>query len=245
VSGAEPDLTLRLDDYDYVDFGCSSGGSMQFARERLGGGKGVGLDIDPKKVAASRAAGFDAHVADVAKLDPRTMGRTRFAVMAHFLEHLPNVELAAKCIESAVRVADEFVFIRQPYFDADEYLAALGLKLYWSHWRGHKNHMKARDFHAILDAMLERRRFRRYMLFYRTKIINSDDPAVHPETSPIDQHGWDASKHGPKPYYKFQYPVYREIGVLIQTQAKKVSEPPRRFLLGCDVVYDSQNSSSQ
>ena len=51
-------------DYDFLDFGCSKGGSMEFAQATFGG-RGLGLDIDPAKVAASKAAGFDAAVQDV------------------------------------------------------------------------------------------------------------------------------------------------------------------------------------
>ena len=155
------ELNINLSLYDFVDFGCSKGGSIDFAVKKLGGSRGVGLDVDPRKVEATRQAGYEAHIADVSELDPEKLGTTRFVVMAHFLEHLPTLDAASRCIRSAVRVADEFVFIRQPYFDADEYLASLGLRLYWSHWRGHKNHMKAADFHDILGDLLARRKIRR------------------------------------------------------------------------------------
>ena len=103
----------------------------------------MSLDINPKKVAAARAAGFDAKVADLTKLDPEDIGTVRFVIMSHFLEHLPDCKAAQACIESACGIAEKFVIIRQPYFDADGYLFSLGLKLYWSDWAGHPYHMSS------------------------------------------------------------------------------------------------------
>jgi hypothetical protein len=229
---------FALDDYDFVDFGCSSGGSIQFAQHKLGGARGLGLDISQAKVDAARQVGYDARVTDVTGLSAEQLGTVRFVTMLHFLEHLGSVDLAGDCIRSACRIADEFVFIRQPFFDADSYLAALGLKLYWSHWHGHPNRMKAAELQAILEDLLGRRKIRRFILFNRTPIVDSDDPCVHPQSSPVDQHEWDPQKHGPKPFYKFQLPVYREVGALIHTRARKLDEKPRRLLLSCDVISD-------
>ena len=230
---------ISLAGHDFVDFGCSTGGSMEFAINKLGGTRGLGLDIDPRKVAASQGRGFAAFQADATSLDPKRLGTVRFAVMAHFLEHLPNVDVAAKAIRAAVAVSNEFVFIRQPFFDSDQYLKALGLKLYWADWHGHKNHMRTSDFRVVLDDLLHRRKIRRYVLFYRTRIVDSDDPCVHPLSSPKDQQGWDAIRHPSKPFYKFGVDVFREVGALIHTRDRKLSEPPRRFLLRCQTVYDS------
>lgn len=214
---------------------------MEFSVKKLGGGRGLGLDIDPRKVEASRMAGYEAQVADVSQLDARHFGTTRFVVMTHFLEHLPSVGVAGRCIRSAVSAADEFVFVRQPYFDADAYLASLGLRLYWSHWRGHRNHMRAADFQTILTDLLARRKIRRYVLFARTRVTDSFDSALHPISSPMDQHEWRAEKHASKPFFEFPVPVYREIGAIIHTRNRNLSEAPRRFLLSCDLIYDSQN----
>jgi hypothetical protein len=230
--------SATFDGYDFVDFGCSSGGSMQFAKHKLGGSRGVGLDIDQNKVDASRRAGFDAHVADVTAIDANSTGTVRFVTMMHFLEHLYTLEMAEKCIRSACSIADEFVFIRQPFFDADDYLAEFGLRLYWSHWHGHRNHMTAADFQRILEDLLSQGQIRRFILFNRTKITDSDDPCVHPLSSPINQHQWEAGKHAPKDYHEFDTGVYREVGAIIQTRAPKLDEKPLRLLLSCEVFCD-------
>lgn len=229
---------FTLGDYDFVDFGCSTGGSIQFAQKTLGGVRGLGLDINAAKVEAAKRAGFEAQLADVTALDPERLGTVRFVTMLHFLEHLTSLDLADQCIRAACRVADEYVFIRQPFFDADRYLEACGLRLYWSHWHGHRNHMKAADFQAILDDLLARRKIRRFVLFNRTPVVDSDDPCIHPLSSPINQHQWDGQVHDPKPYYKFQLPVYREIGAFIYTRAERLDEKPQRCLLSCEVMCD-------
>jgi hypothetical protein len=230
---------LSLAGYDFVDFGSSKGGSIEFSKQKLGGTRGLGLDIDAQKIATSRAAGFDVEQADVTQLDPSKVGTTRFVTMMHFLEHLNGVSFAEKCIVSAVNIADEFVFIRQPFFDADDYLAALGLKLYWSDWHGHRNHMKIAELRSVLDDLLLRKQIRRYIIFRRTPVEDSNDPCVHPASSPRNQHDWQAGKHPPKPFFKFHVPVFREIGAVIHTRALKLDEKPRRFLLSCDIAYDS------
>ena len=80
---------VRAGNYDFVDFGCSTGGSIQWAKRQLNGTKGLGIDIDPKKVAATREAGFDAIIYDINKIPPRKL--VRFTVLSHFLEHIPNL----------------------------------------------------------------------------------------------------------------------------------------------------------
>lgn len=233
------DIGIPFDQFDFVDFGCSSGGSMEFACGKLGGKRGIGIDIDPSKVQSCRERGYDAAVADVTTLDGLRYPNIRFAVLSHFLEHLASVDLARSCLHSAVSVSEEFVLVRQPFFDADSYLAQLGFRLYWSDWTGHKNHMKSTDFHLILRDLLIRKRIQRYILFFRGKIEDSNNECIHHVSSPRNQGVWEASKHVPKRYINFDVPVYKEVGVLIHTRSRKLPEEPRRFLLSCDVVYDS------
>ena len=53
-------------------------------------------------------------------------------------------------VEKACSISKDFVFIQQPYFDADSYLFKKGLKLFWSDWRGHPNRMTSLDFNLLL-----------------------------------------------------------------------------------------------
>lgn len=193
--------------FDFVDFGCSKGGSMAFAKKHLGGIRGVGIDLSADKVELTRSAGFDAFVLDVRELT-RHPNSVRFVTMIDFLEHVPGVLDAQECIKSAIDVAREFIFIRQPWFDSDGYLFSKGLKLYWSDWRGHPNAMTSLELHSILSRQPKVDRFR---IYARGRISDSSDASIHPLSSPIDQHHWDESKHDPKPIMKLEMPVFQQI----------------------------------
>lgn len=216
--------------YDFVDFGCSNGGSMKFAMDRLGGENGIGFDINPEKVEKAKAMGLSAHLADVSSLDPAGLGTARFVIASHFLEHLPSLELAELCISSACRVAEEFVFIRQPFFDADVALEKLGLKLYWSSWRGHTNHMTTLDFVEILERLKGQGLFDSYTTFHRYPIENSNNECVHPTSSPRDQHAYDPAIHPKKPITDFEMPVFREVGCVILKKPNALNAQLRNFL---------------
>lgn len=230
---------IDLSPFDFVDFGCSAGRSILFAQQRLGGRRGLGLDIDPRKVEAARSCGVDAMVADVTELAAAAMGSVRFVVMSHFLEHLPGMQLARKCVETACAIADEYVFIRQPYFDADGYLFESGLKLYWSDWTGHLNHMTSLQlYNALSSAGLGLGRAVRVIIFRQYIIRNSLDGAVHPLSSSPDSHEWSAVEHERKEFYEFSIPVYRELGGIV-LMGSTIPSRLNVILKHCDVVFDS------
>src|SRR5215470_13328342 len=68
-SSAMEQVALTLPpDTDFLDFGCSRGGSLRVAAALFGGQNGLGVDIDPAKVAAAQEAGAAAIVADATAL---------------------------------------------------------------------------------------------------------------------------------------------------------------------------------
>lgn len=194
--------------YDFIDFGCSRGGSLAYGVEKLGGTRGLGIDLSPEKINRTRAAGFDACLADARELmlHPDSV---RFVTMIDFLEHLPGIDDARHCIDVACAAATDFVFIRQPWFDADPYLFPLGLKVYWSDWSGHRNAMTTLDFYRIMRGNLK---IRRWGLYARRRIVDSSDPAVHTLDSPAAQHNWSEDTHPPKPAITFSVPVFYQVG---------------------------------
>ena len=238
-------MRIDLSAYDCVDFGCSGGDSIAFCKEQLGGQRVLGLDLNPNKVAVARAAGFDAEVADLAEPSLEILGNVRFVTMSHFLEHLPGRKQAELCIQSSCRIADEFVFIRQPYFDADGYLFSLGLKLYWSDWVGHPYHMTSLDLYTISRQLLREEKIWRFLIFVRSQIKDSHHAAIHPIVSPSDQHQWDPDTHDPKPQHEFILPVFRETGaILLTTRSRVMSDEVMAWLLSCTTVYDSDDRAS-
>lgn len=224
--------------YDYVDFGCSNGGSLKFGRDKLGGTVGIGLDIDPAKIKQTQAVGFDAVQFDVTQLVSQP-NCTRFVTMKHFLEHLPNAILAEKCIIAACEAATDFIYIRQPWFDSDGYLFDRGLKLYWSDWSGHTNLMTSLQFYRILRNIPKIHRWR---IYARNPIIDSSDDAVHPLTSPRNQHGWSGDRHPAKPQVRFTQPTYREIGcvAVLNDDPKVLKQLKKKSSNWTTVLLDSR-----
>lgn len=230
---------INLASYDFVDFGCSGGNSIRFGIEQLGARHGLGLDIDPLKVAAAREAGFDAEVADITTLDPEKVGNTRFAILSHFLEHLPGRREAQQVIAAACRVSEQFVFVRQPYFDADGHLFSRGLKLYWSDWTGHPFHITSLDLYGFFRDLQARGAVTRFIIFFRSSIEDPLHPALHPIASPIDQHEWEGLRHKAKPDGLLDFPVYTECGAIAITGAGDLDARLADYLQSCVIAFDS------
>ncbi|MEF2553418.1 class I SAM-dependent methyltransferase [Aurantimonas sp. A2-1-M11] len=232
---------MQFSDFDFLDFGCSNGGSIKFAQSMFGG-LGLGLDADPRKVERACAAGYNAIVQDVTRLDPRTMGTVRYVIMSHFLEHLPSASLAEKCILSACKVADEFVFVQQPYFDADGYLFEHGLKLYWSHWRGHTLHMTMLQLQSAFEKARCEGLCGRYLIGRRFPILDSSAKEVHRLSSPIDQVTFDPKKHEDRPNLSFTTPVFRELFGLALRHEDVNDAALVKILKNTDIVFDSAST---
>ena len=198
---------------DFLDFGASKGGCIDFAIARLGGRRGLGIDIDPKKVEAMRSLGHDCIVGDVTDLDLPSKS-VRFVTMSHFLEHLPDLAAVRKAVQSAAKVATHFLFIQGPFFDADEHLREHGLKFYWSDWKGHPCHLTTDQLVATLEDL----GLNDYLALARVPVESSLDAAIHPLASPRNQHDYVPGKHPPKPEVSFDRPLYREMVCLVRLQ---------------------------
>jgi len=160
------------------------------------GKNGVGIDIDANKVKKAQESGLDAALYDINNIPDEKL--VRFVIMSHFLEHVPNMFDVKDFIRKACTISKDFVYIQQPFFDADPYLFAKGLKSYSSDWRGHPNRMTSLEFWILLRDLKEAGLPITFSLHARKQIFNSKDPYVHPLTSPIDQHDYDAKLHPPK-----------------------------------------------
>jgi SAM-dependent methyltransferase len=209
---------------DFLDFGCSSGGSLKFGESKLGGTRGLGIDISPSKVEAARDAGYDAAVLDIKTLPDEKL--VRFVIMSHFLEHVPDANDVYAFIEKACCVATEFVYVQQPFFDADASLFQQGLKLYWSDWTGHPNRMTSLDMWTHIRTLRAKGVPLDYAIFYTGRIHSSSDPTIHPLTSPRDQHEYDPEKHPPKPENQsLGIPVFRELRCFIHLAPGPMAVP--------------------
>jgi len=205
---------LNRGEFDFIDFGCSRGGSIAAAKRLFNAKRGLGIDTAEEKIKQATAAGHDAIVYDINALPRRAL--VRFCVMFHFLEHVPNRTDVVAYLRKAVTVSREFVFVRQPYFDADGFLFQRGLKLYWSDWHGHPNTMTTLNFYSMLMPMWRAGLIGDFSIHARGPITSSDHHAVHPINSPRDQHEYDATKHPAKPgNLQFDDSVFTEAVVFI------------------------------
>jgi hypothetical protein len=205
---------LEKGEFDFLDFGCSAGGSIKMAMKMFDARRGLGIDINDKKVEQAIAAGCEAIVYNIHDLPRRPL--VRFCVMAHFLEHVPNRGDVVAFLRTACDISQEFVFIKQPYFDADGYLFQKGLKLFWSDWRGHPNTMSTLDFYTILVQLKNAGHIGNFSIHLKGPILSSADNAIHPVASPRDQHQYNFALHPAKPMHlKFDFPVFAEVMVLI------------------------------
>lgn len=192
-------------EYDFVDFGASTGGCIDFGCRKLGGVRGLGIDLDPVKVERMRSTGYACILGDVTALD-LPAGSVRFVTMSHVLEHLPSLDAVGLALAEAARIATDFIFIQGPYFDADDYLAELGLKFYWSDWHGHPCHLTTTQLKTLLAPLP----FDDVRMMLRQPVIDSSDPCIHPVASPPDQHEYNPAAHPPKPQVKFKRGWFRK-----------------------------------
>lgn len=205
---------LDLEPYSFLDYGCSDGRSIELGIRRLGGERGLGVDINPEKVTQARERGYDAIELDATRM-PRCRGTVDFAILSHFLEHLAGIRDASRCIRHAIGVSTRYVYIQQPWFDSDPYLFRKGLKLYWSDWSGHTNRMTALEFHIVLWPLLQQGRIVRYCIYGRDRIESSGSVDVHTLASPCDSSVWSPDVHPAKPSIVFDEPVFRETIVIV------------------------------
>ena len=204
---------IKKNNIDFLDFGCSKGGSLEFAKKYLGGLKGLGIDIDDAKIKETKLHGHDAINYDIKNIPNKKM--VRFCILSHFLEHVPNLSDVSSFVNKACSISKDFVYIQQPYFDADSYLFKKGLKLYWSDWRGHPNRMTSLDIHLLLRDLAEKNEME-WSIHARKKIRNSNDTSVHSIKSDRNQHQYDAEVHPPKDFkIDFEDYIFYEIITVI------------------------------
>ena len=200
---------VRAGKFDFLDFGCSHGGSIARSKRYFSGKQGLGIDIDSKKIQSARENGFDVIKYDIHNMPDLKL--VRFTVMSHFLEHLPDYGDVQTFITKACQVSREFVFIKQPFFDADGYLFDKGLKLFWSDWHGHPNNMTVLQLYRVLEKLRKQGLFSKFSLHGKVPILSSSAPEVHPLTAAEDQHQYEPQKHPPKPMdIQFDMPIFYE-----------------------------------
>lgn len=211
---------VDVDAYDFLDFGAGTGGSVDFCA-RTFGGRGLGIDNSPRKVAAAQQAGVEVVLGDITTLPRRPL--VRYVSMCDFLEHLPDFDLVREMLRVAAAVATDFIYIKHPSFEDEAYLRALGLKQYWQDWTGHPSHLLLSD----LTVMLGEVGAGKLKIEYVRPVWDSSDPTILPVDAPPDQSGYDAMTHGDKPEVTFAKPVHRAIDITAYLRSPAHPTRPR------------------
>lgn len=212
-------MVVDVSNYDLVDFGCSNGASLEFAFKHLGCETGLGVDIDPRKVSKTKALGYEAIQADLSEAN-NFQGRAKIVTLAHILEHIPSVRLAEQILRTATSIASEFVLVRQPWFDSDGLLAQMGLKFYWSDWRGHPNHMTSLQMYLALAAQLERGQLSSFSIWGHRPILHTSSELLVPLDGGRDRHHFEPATDSPKPSQALTFPCYRELVAFVGVSEK-------------------------
>lgn len=197
--------------FDFLDFGCSTGGSIDFARKYLGGVKGLGLDNSPTKVALARENGYDAVCANILDLPNEKL--VDFVILSHFLEHLEHGEVNA-FLTKAIAVASKFVLVQQPFFDSLPQLLELGLKPCYSHWSAHRNNFTSFDFWRILESLHSQQICSDFSIGAFRHVSEFSHWSLVPLAAPIDSKGYDPA-FGPKPSGTLPFPHFEELWTVV------------------------------
>lgn len=195
---------------EFLDLGCGAGGSYEFIRRHTNLRVGLSLDVSEEKVRQCREANDLSFTFDVGKL-PKTPGTVSAAFCVHFLEHIEEAQTVFRIIESALTATRDFLIVRQPFFDHDEALAALGCTTYWSNWSGHKTKLTCAMVDRATDRLQRKGLLYDYTVAGIDRIDNTGHPAILPLKAPPDQHDYDAEAHGPKTIAPIGFACFREI----------------------------------
>ena len=202
---------LSKGEFEFLDLGCGAGGSTDHCIRRFGAETALGIELDAKEAEAAREAGYTVVVADVAatSVPDRCV---RFVSAMDFLEHLPCDETSFDVLGRFAGAARDFVLVRHPSFEDIEYLESVGLRLAWTDWTGHPAMMRIEDFERFFEKM----GWTEYAIVPRLLIPDSTFNQIIPITAPRDTVTYDEDIHGPKPFVRFDRPVYTQFDIFIK-----------------------------
>ena len=188
-----PRASEALNGVDFLDFGSSSGASLEWATNTFGG-VGMGIDLSVEKAERAREAGYRMLVGDARKLIlPDNC--VKYAVIMDFLEHLPSVEDAALVVKAADRVSRDFFVVNLPNFDNEAMLRKKGLKRYYADWSGHSLHLRTSQLLDVLDQLKGESLLYRYGEIYDTW-----DRSIIPAIAPRNSSFFDPTKFGERKF---------------------------------------------
>ena len=217
---------------------------MAFAKKAFGGSCPLGIDINPEKVARTKAAGFEAVLADATR-PAQFVGQVRFSILSHFLEHLPDYKTVARALRTAIQISDEFVFIRQPWFDSDGELFRRGLKFYWSDWHGHPMTLTSLQMYRVIRDHLSRGNIARATIYGNTPVMNTDDECVVPLSASMDTGKYDPEAHGPKVSPPIELAAFKELIVILAKRDPEITGTLLARFPSIQMLHDERTGESK
>ena len=210
---------MTTDDIFY-DFGAGKGNSMGRAVQWWGG-RGVGFEDSGPRRAIAVERGYNVQPGRMpdcmAALPP---DGARYSVINHVLEHIPEMRIARKIIQEALRVSREFVYLAGPWMESDLELMLAGCKWFCNDWpKDHPTRVTALD---IYSAARDSKQAKHIAVYGRDRIGDTGHDHVYPlESAPLPtpylcDDKMLASKGDPKPLHL----CYSEICCLIFKDAK-------------------------
>ncbi|HEY6549890.1 MAG TPA: hypothetical protein VIY71_01675 [Solirubrobacterales bacterium] len=202
-------LSLARDGkFDFVDLGTHRGGGIRWG-QHLGGGLGLGIELDPKRAHRALKAGYPVYTGDIAAFPSEGL-RFRFAVCRHVLEHMPNEYVVGFVLWRLAQMCTEFIYIEQPIFDYAAELGEQGLTLAHLTMSAHTCRLSIDE----LLASLERIGLPNYVQGRMRPIRDSSHPWVHAADAPRDRSRWQEGIDPPRPEVKFEPPLHRDLVVI-------------------------------
>lgn len=103
-------MILKIENFDFCDFGCLKGSLIKFGVDVLGGRCGLGIDIDKRKVEFSIKVGYEVIIGDFCNLDLLEKC-VDFCLFSYVLEYLLILNDVKVVIRNVIKIFDKFVFI--------------------------------------------------------------------------------------------------------------------------------------
>ena len=92
------------------------------------------------------------------------------------------------------------------------YFGKLGVKLYFSDWKGHPNMMTSEDWLEIIKNLIKEEKISYATIGYRKPLTNTSDTAFLPITAPPEQQRYDEKLHGDKVWCPLKKPTMKKYG---------------------------------
>ena len=201
-----------MDKIDFIDIGCSKGGSYKFIQKKFNFENGLALDIDIKKVKEAIKNNTPAIRLDATKMNIFNDNACKLISIIHTLEHFPNEYIIKDVLKESIRIASNTIYIKGPMYYQD-YLSNKGFQFYWSHWKGHTCLIEPE---TIINIMKEFGENNYKLNFYHKHLVkNSNDTCIHSINGLIDRHHYDKNIDPPKKMnVNFEKNIYKEFELI-------------------------------